>query len=223
MNRKEFAAILFPKYSSFIASVNMNAKMQEWIRTQDNGKKYNTRDDIYHYLASDLTENSKIDFLEFGVAEGNSLRKFCKFNTNPESRFFGFDTFEGLPEDWDSGWGTIRKGSYTTNGIIPEFPDSRVSIIKGYYQDVLDDFLNSYTPSGKMIIHLDCDLYSSALYVLTKCDVFRKLNPLILMDDFSSPNHMFRAFNDYTKSYIVSYDYVASAGSYYHQVCVKIR
>ena len=222
MNRKKIASIFFPRYSDFVAAMNMNAKMRRWLDQHDNGRKFSTREEIYKYVVSELTGNECITLLEFGVFEGNSLGVFSRLNTHPDSRFVGFDTFEGLPENWNSGWGVIEKGSYTTNGAIPEFDDSRVSCIKGYYQEVLDDFLESFTASGQVVVHIDCDLYSSSLYVLTKLDQLRGLKPLILMDDFSSPNHMFRAFDDYISSYRADFKYVASSGDYYHQVCVEL-
>jgi len=38
--------------------------------------------------------------LEFGVWQGESTRFFAGLNRSPSSRFYGFDSFEGLPEDW---------------------------------------------------------------------------------------------------------------------------
>jgi O-methyltransferase len=222
MNKKEIASTLFPKYSGFIAAMNMNAKMRKWINQNDTGCKFNTREEIYRHVASTLTEDTCITFLEFGVFEGSSLEMISRCNTHPDSRFIGFDTFEGLPEDWNSGWGIIEKGSYTTDGILPDIDDSRVRCIKGYYQDVLDEFLATFNPAGQLVVHVDCDLYSSSLYVLTMLDRLRGIKPLILMDDFSSPNHMFRAFDDYTSAYRVDYTYVASSGEYYDQVCVQL-
>ena len=77
--------------------------------------------------------------------------------------------------------------------------------------------------SPRLQVHVDCDLYSSSLYVLTMLHKLKELKPIILMDDFSSPNHMFRAFDDYTSAYRVDFDYLASCGEYYSQVCVQLR
>ncbi len=222
MNRKEIASMFFPRYSGFVAAMNMNAKMRQWLKQYDNGCRFNATREIYKHVASTLPADNCITLLEFGVFEGNSLRIFSEYNAHPDSRFVGFDTFEGLPEDWNSGWGIIEKGSYTTHGSIPQFDDPRVRCIKGYYQDVLDDFLANFSAPGQLVVHVDCDLYSSSLYVLTMLHKLRELEPLILMDDFSSPNHMFRAFDDYTSAYRVDFKYVASCGDYYNQVCVQL-
>ena len=36
-------------------------------------------------------------FLEFGVHKGHSIKKL---SSKTESMFYGFDSFEGLPENW---------------------------------------------------------------------------------------------------------------------------
>ena len=41
---------------------------------------------------------ARILFLEFGVHRGDSLRQWTALNTNPDSRFVGYDSFVGLPE-----------------------------------------------------------------------------------------------------------------------------
>ncbi len=40
------------------------------------------------------------DFFEFGVYRGDSLRTWCALNGNRDTRFFGFDSFRGLPAHW---------------------------------------------------------------------------------------------------------------------------
>ncbi len=221
-NRKRLASFLYPKYSYFIDAINRNALVADWLRRHSTSFYLLNREDIYRYVFATLVENDRVDVLEFGVSEGNSLTSIINANQNSQSRFFGFDTFEGLPEDWRSGWGKIPKQSYSTQGVPPVFDDKRVSLEVGLYQETLDEFLRDFTPKGQIIIHVDCDLYSSSLYVLTRCDKLRKYKPLILMDDFTSPLHVFRAFVDYVSAFAVDFEFLAASGRYYDQVCVRL-
>ena len=71
---------------------------------------------MYGYLQQTVLKDAPIDYLEFGVADGASLRSWCALNQRPESRFFGFDTFTGLPEDWAADH---PKGTFNRDGIPP--------------------------------------------------------------------------------------------------------
>src|SRR5688572_2487354 len=64
-------------------------------------RDYSLRYSLYEHVAkSEALEQAPIDYVEFGVAKGLSFQWWIKKNTNPNSRFYGFDTFEGLPEKW---------------------------------------------------------------------------------------------------------------------------
>src|SRR5262245_52787878 len=70
-----------------------------WLREQgaDRKPRFVHRADLYEYVNGIVA--GPVDYLEFGVASGVSFRKWVTINTHPGSRFFGFDTFDGLPED----------------------------------------------------------------------------------------------------------------------------
>ena len=76
--------------------------------------------------------------LEFGVWQGDSLRSFTEFNTHSDSRFFGFDSFEGLPEDWRPGF---AKGAFSTQGALPDIQDTRVRFVKGWFNQSFEPFV----------------------------------------------------------------------------------
>src|SRR6266545_4942707 len=80
-----------------------------------------------------------IDYLEFGVYEGVSIRYFAERHRDPESRFVGFDTFSGLPENWRE----FGPGHFDVNGRVPSIKDSRVSFVPGLFQDTLPTFLSA--------------------------------------------------------------------------------
>jgi O-methyltransferase len=50
-------------------------------------------------------------------------------------------------------------------------------------------------------VHLDCDLYSSALYCLTKLDPVLPTGTILIVDEFGDVLHEFRAVNDYLSNY----------------------
>lgn len=61
----------------------------------------NKRFELFKYIFDKFDLSGQIDYLEFGVAYGRTFKWWTENNLNSESRFHGFDTFEGLPEDWN--------------------------------------------------------------------------------------------------------------------------
>jgi len=167
-----------------------------------------------------------VDFLEFGVASGVSLSYWVTMNKKAESRFYGFDTFEGLPEAFDRIRYTDPVGTFSVNGSLPNIDDHRAKLIKGLFQNTLSKFKNNYHSSSKrLIIHNDSDLYSSSLYLMTMLDELIITGTILIFDEFFCSSHEFKAFYDYTRSYNKSYKVVASTprnGSRYIQVAIEI-
>ncbi len=70
-------------------------------------RNYNKRLQLFDYICSKFNLTGQpIDYLEFGVAGGHSFKWWMEKCSHTESRFYGFDTFEGLPESW----GAFKKG-----------------------------------------------------------------------------------------------------------------
>lgn len=141
-----------------------------------------------------------IDYLEFGVFQGRSFRWWVEHSTHPGSRFYGFDTFSGLPEDW----GGFKAGDMSAG--IPDIRDPRVTFVKGLFQDTLPGFIAGWEPQGRRIIHLDADLYTSTLYVLCSLAPHLKAGDVLLFDEFAVPNHEYRAFCNFVDSFRVKYE-----------------
>ena len=84
---------------------------------------FTERSDLYAYVHEKYIGPVAIDFLEFGVYRGDSILKWANLNTHSESRFFGFDSFKGLPEDWggscteEHSTRMVWFRSRTTNGL----------------------------------------------------------------------------------------------------------
>jgi len=105
-------------------------------------------------------------FLEFGVGSGSSLRAIK--NAVGARVVHGFDTFEGLPEDWVKGpEKTFPKGSF-----ISEPPNVIGTFLHvGDVAQTLPRWLAVHT-SPVAFVHFDMDLYAPtrlALDLLTEC------------------------------------------------------
>jgi hypothetical protein len=180
---------------------------------------YNRRYNLYEAIGQqeDLF-SSPIDYFEFGVAGGHSFRWWLQNNSNPSSQFFGFDTFEGLPEKW----GPFEKGAMAHTLESLDINDQRAGFYKGLFQQTLIPFLEKYGAGNKKLIHIDSDLFSSALFVLTQLYRFLRPGDILLFDEFAVPQHEFLAFKIFTESFYVDYE-VAGAANNYLFVAIKIK
>lgn len=134
--------------------------------------------------------------LEFGVWKGESIRYFAGLNRSPRSRFYGFDSFEGLPEDW-RGMAAAR---FDVNGEAPLVDDPRITFVKGWFQDTLPtrlDELEAESAGRALVVHFDADLYSSTLYLLFALGArFKRYH--FIFDEFSG--HETRALYNYIQA-----------------------
>jgi len=184
-------------------------------------RNYSNRVKLHEYVISSHSLAEKpIHYLEFGVAGGTSFAWWVKANRHPGSRFFGFDTFEGLPEDWHF----FKKGAFSFD--IPFLEDERGTFIKGLFQDTLYNFLDNYrrsldTPDATRVLHMDADLYSSTLFALTMMAPFLRNGDIVFFDEFNIPNHEFAAWSDFIKSYYIRYEVIGSVNNFY-QTAIRI-
>lgn len=168
--------------------------------------------------------NNPIDYIEFGVYKGSTIKEMTNRFTESDNRFYGFDTFEGLPDAWVSTWGNhdIKmdrdKGTLNSNGM-PVIIDSRVFLYKGLFQDTLPLFLNDVFKGRRnndrqMFINIDSDIYSAALYVLTMIHPYLRNGDLIYFDEFFDSINEYAAFNDYMRAYYTKEKFKPIARAY---------
>jgi len=204
--------------------VNRLFELGRWIKEHgNNAPSFKTTYDFYKHINDSVLGDRPIDFLEFGVYKGDSLRKWTQINSAPESRFFGFDSFTGLPEDWKHPVGKSPRGTFDVKGILPDIKDNRVRFIKGNFQDTLPGFLTEQKFSGrKVVIHCDADLYSSTLYVLATLHPLIVSGTVIIFDEFNSVTDEFRAFSDYVSSFQRQFKLLASAEPFFTRAAIDI-
>ncbi|HEX2617509.1 MAG TPA: TylF/MycF/NovP-related O-methyltransferase [Flavobacteriales bacterium] len=161
------------------------------------------RTELY-VLVNDGLAGGPVDYLEFGVFQGRSFRWWVEHNTHPDSRFYGFDTFTGLPEDW----GGFKAGDMSAG--IPDIRDPRVTFVKGLFQDTLPGFIAGWKGTGRKVIHLDADLYTSTLYVLCSLAPYLRAGDVLLYDEFAVPEHEYLAFRNFSDSFRVKYEVIGA-------------
>jgi hypothetical protein len=163
-------------------------------------------------------EKAPFNYLEFGVCRGESFKWWLENTQNSGHLMVGFDTFEGLPENW----GVFKKGDM--NAAIPEIEDQRGRFVKGLFQDTLPAFLKEghLTNDKRLIVHLDADLFTSTLYVLTTLAPYLKKGDVLFFDEFNVPNHEFFAFKMFCDSYYIKTKLLGAVNNYY-QVAIEIE
>lgn len=185
-------------------------------------RDYSKRYHLYGFVNENFAQPHKdIIYLEFGVAEGESFRWWQKSNQNENSVFFGFDTFEGLPEKWGSFY---EKGSMKFN--MPEMHDSRGLFIKGLFQDTLNGFITNnnallHSPRQKIIL-LDADLYSATIFTLSQLYPTLHKGDIIMFDEFSVAMHEFKAYTEFVNNFYIKLKPVAAVNNFY-QVAFEVE
>ena len=224
---KRLVGRIFPGHSRLLQALNQNALFLKWAKKHEDcrvfapGRPGPELADFYRCVLEEAAGTDRpIDYLEFGVAQGRTLRLWTEINRHPHSRFFGFDSFHGLPEDWDWAVGGLPKGTFSTGGEPPDIDDRRVQYVRGLFQRSLPAFLAGYRPRSPLVVHLDCDLYSSTLYALTRLDALLP-GALVIFDEFDNLLHEFAAFQDYARSYRRGYQVLARVG-FFKKAAVRI-
>lgn len=105
------------------------------------------------------TGHAELDglWLEFGVATGRTINYIA---TKAPGVVYGFDSFDGLPEDWTP---SLPKGAFEQERL-PDVAEN-VHLCVGLFQDTLEEFLAMHG-DDVAFVHLDADIYSSTKYVL---------------------------------------------------------
>jgi O-methyltransferase len=188
------------------------------IRSEDKKLRKDRRWLYQGVIEREQLNSAPVDFWEFGVFRGESLFWWMSHLPHPESRFVGFDTFTGLPERWRA---TEPEGAFNVYGRLPQTQDPRCSFQVGLFQDTLLPLINGHDFSKRLIIHLDADLFTSTLFVLTTLARHFKRGDIIFFDNFICSVDEFRAFDDFVKSFRIKYEVLGGVGEYI-RVCVKI-
>ena len=166
---------------------------------------------IFEYLKLQHKPNTLQ--LEFGVASGNTINYILKFTND---KVYGFDSFEGLPENWRDGF---DKGAFSRNGNLPQV-NNNVELIKGWFNETLINFIETHNKKVSFI-HIDVDLYSSTKYILNVLKNYIDKDCIIVFDElvnyegFDGDNGELRAFYEFITENTVDYEWIGMNGNLY--------
>ena len=125
--------------------------------------------------------------LEFGVFSGETINHMAKLRSDLE--FTGFDSFEGLPEDMDTGEKIVPATAFDRGGEPPKVEDN-VTLVKGWFDNTILDWA---TKESKQIsfLNLDADIYSSTKIVLNCINYMIVPGTIIRFDELSCWRYVF--------------------------------
>lgn len=120
---------------------------------------------------------------EFGVNEGGTIRFIAR--KRGDVVVHGFDSFEGLPEDWSGN--AMAAGIFNRNGRLPKVPDN-VRLHRGWFNESLPAFVQKHQGPAAFL-HIDCDLYSSTAEIFKAFGDRIVAGSVIVFDEyFNYPN-----------------------------------
>lgn len=178
------------------------------LRNMGKAMQFHGREQLWSYVMQKRDLGDSQTLLEFGVWKGASLKYFA--DIDPNMTLYGFDSFKGLSEDWEGF--SLPRGTFNLEGHPDTSFPKNVQLVIGEFQDTLPSFIRSLTTSIS-VIHIDCDTYSSTLFVLEQ--IFPMLSPktLIIFDDFFGypgwRKHGYRALQEFTIRYSLKITYLA--------------
>ncbi len=155
------------KYYNFIESFESDLKNKEL--KVENALMYVLK----HNNMMTLNENSLV--LEFGVASGTSLKAIAK--SVPSNQIvYGFDSFQGLPKFWRTGFDVGKFSTY--NGKAPIFEEKNIKIIDGLFEETCDIFfkLQHEQKNTIALLHIDCDIYSSTKTIFNAIEKYMNMD-----------------------------------------------
>jgi len=158
-------------------------------------------------------------FYEFGVWRGESFKHLLQ----TFKKGYGFDTFTGLPEDWQIGDDTYEKaGAYSSNGEIPKVEGGE--FIAGKFEDTLAVFFSEPRPLAS-VMNFDADLYSSTICALNHSRPVMDKDTVLIFDEFLANKRWeedeYKALNEFVAANKLAYEVVA-VSFFTKQVAVKL-
>lgn len=187
-------------------------------------KPINTDAGILKYASDQVSLDGA--YIEMGVCTGRTINFIAALNS--EKIIYGFDSFEGLPEDWVRTDVYIPKGTFASKqaDFVPPVLHN-VRLIKGMFADTLPKFKEAILKDTPIaFLHMDCDIYSSTKEVFELLGDHIVSGTIIAFDEFynypGSENHEFKALQEFLEKTGKKARFIAF-NQYFEQAAVRIE
>ena len=169
----------------------MNEKV--FLESLSTARVYDDR--ILHLLDAAAISSFFGYSLEFGVYKGRTLN--CLSYAYPNEKFWGFDSFEGLPEDWQLSLddSSITPAKWFALEKLPDVANT-VKLEVGSFEKTIPAWLE-LCAGPVSFIHIDCDLYSSTKTILTQLnDRIVKGSTLVFDELINTPTNEYENWRE---------------------------
>jgi len=162
-------------------------------------------------------------YLEMGVFNGRTINFIASLR--PNKIVHGFDSFEGLPEDWvREDTNHFQKGTFAVDNLPAVLPN--VKLYKGWFNESLPIFKEQFLKNQPIaFLHIDCDIYSSTKTIFDILGDNIVPGTIISFDElYNYPgfeNHELKAFIEFLDSKNLSMEFLAYNVNH-EQVATKI-
>lgn len=196
--------------------------MEQYTNDFPLGEKISdSHDGVLRWCLENYVDTEKFA-MEFGVASGDSLIEIAQYMD-----VVGFDSFQGLPEDWRPGF---EKGAFSVvddeiSAHVEEIllrakgnnrgAHRKLEIVTGMFAETIpevvhgscSDVVKEHGLNKVNLVHIDCDLYSSTKTVFDEIGPHLRSGAVIVFDEwhgYSTGNpedHEQKAFKEFVSQY----------------------
>ena len=178
---------------------------------------FRSKEDLWAFALSKIDVDGMV--AEFGVFSGYSINYFAsKLGRN--TTIYGFDSFEGLREDWKGH--ILKRGDFSLGGSLPRVA-SNVKLIKGWFDQTIPDFVAKH-PESFAFVHIDSDTYEAARTLLRILGPKLQKGTVMVFDEYFGYRGWrfgeWKAWREFVESTGLQYEYIGFAKE---QVAIKIK